>query len=139
MVHVLGVEHNGSMHTSPDFEGPEDNGADGHQADSSCYSSNDGRQNFFAWLRGLNIQRQTNQRWITVVSGGIAKRMGIDPLVIRGGFVVLGLVGGVGILAYLLAWLFLPNQSDRIHFEDLVRGRQARPEVTIVCVISALW
>ena len=139
MVHVLGVEHNGSMHTSPDFEGPEDHGADGHQTDSSRYSSNEGRQNFFAWLRGLNIQRQTNQRWITGVAGGIAKRMGIDPLVIRGGFVVLGLVGGVGILAYLLAWLFLPNQSDRIHFEDLVRGRQARPEVIIVCVILAVW
>src|SRR5699024_11240028 len=105
MVHVLGVEHNGSMHTSPDFEGPEDHGADGHQADSSRYSSNDGRQNFFAWLRGLNIQRQTNQRWITGVDGGIAKRMGIDPLVILSGFVVLGIVGRCGILACLLFYM----------------------------------
>src|SRR5699024_2633124 len=29
--------------------------------------------------------------------------------------------------------------SNRIHFEDLVRGREARPEVVIVCVILAVW
>jgi len=139
MVHVLGVEHNGSMHTSPDFEGPEDQGTENHQTDSSGHSSNGGKQNFFTWLRGLDIQRQTDERWITGVAGGIAKRVGVDPLVIRGGFVVLGLLGGVGVLMYLLAWLFLPNQSNRIHFEDLVRGREARPEVVIVCVILAVW
>ncbi len=140
MVHVLAVEHNGSMHTSPDSERPENQGTEDHQTtDSSGHSSNGGSQNFFAWLRGLDIQRQTDQRWITGVAGGIAKRMGIDPLVVRGGFVVLGLVGGVGVLMYLLAWLFLPNQADSIHFEDLVRGREARPEVIIVCVILAVW
>src|SRR5690625_1733885 len=140
MVHVLAVEHNGSMHTSPDSEGPENQGTEDHQTtDSSGHSYNGGSQNFFAWLRGLDIQRQTDQRWITGVAGGIAKRMGIDPLVVRGGFVVLGLVVGVGVLMYLLAWLFLPNQADSIHFEDLMRGREARPEVIIVCVILAVW
>src|SRR5699024_2379261 len=130
---------NGSMHTSPVFVGPENKGTENHQTDSSRYSSNGGKQNFFAWLRRLEMQRQTDEQWITGVAGRIAKRVGVDPLVIRGGFVVLGLLGGVGVLMYLLAWLFLPNQSNRIHFEDLVRGREARPEVVIVCVILAVW
>src|SRR5699024_6562362 len=109
------------------------------QTDSAGLASHGAKQSFSTWRRGLDIQRQTDERWITGVAGGIAKRVGVDPLVIRGGFVVLGLRGGVGVLMYLLAWLFLPNQSNRIHFEDLVRGREARPEVVIVCVILAVW
>src|SRR5699024_2637748 len=33
----------------------------------------------------------------------------------------------------------LPNQSNRMHFEDLVRGREARPAGAIVCVMLAVW
>lgn len=43
------------------------------------------------------------------MAGGIAERLGLDPLVLRVAFVVLALAsGGAGVLAYLAAWLVLP-------------------------------
>lgn len=37
--------------------------------------------------------------------------MGIDPVLIRLGAVVLAIAGGTGILAYLIAWLIIPEES----------------------------
>ena len=131
------VEENKSMHS--EFEGSENQNPKDPQEDPSHGSTGDRQNNLFDWLRGLNLQRQTQDRWITGVASGIARKLGVDPLIIRGVFVVLALAGGAGALLYLLAWLFLPNQANEIHFEDLVRGRRTRPEVIIICVILAVW
>lgn len=77
---------------------------------------------FFAWLRRLGIVR-SDDRWFAGVAGGIAARAGIDPLIVRGVFVVLALLGGPGILLYLAGWLMLPDTHGRLHLEDIVRGR----------------
>src|SRR5690554_3031070 len=73
---------------------------------------------FFAWLRQLGISRDTD-RWFAGVAGGIARRSGIDPIIVRGIFVVLALLGGPGILLYLAGWLLLPDQGGRIHLEEV--------------------
>jgi len=78
---------------------------------------------FFAWLRGLGVER-TDDRWIGGVSAGLADRLGIDPLIVRGLFVVAFLLSGVGAVAYGIAWALLPERRDgRIHAEELVAGR----------------
>jgi len=56
------------------------------------------------------------------VAAAVAHKLGIDPLLVRIGFVVLALVGGVGVLAYGLCWLFLPQQDGRIHAQALLAG-----------------
>lgn len=89
---------------------------------------------FFPWLRSLGITRSTSERWFAGVAGGIAARAGIDPLIVRGIFVVLAVLGGPGLLLYLAGWLLLPDQGGRIHVEELVRGR-AQPGVIIAAVI----
>jgi phage shock protein C len=43
------------------------------------------------------------------VCGGIAAYFNVDPTLIRVIAVVLALVGGGGIIAYLLAWLIMPK------------------------------
>ncbi|BAS10273.1 phage shock protein C, PspC [Arthrobacter sp. Hiyo4] len=63
---------------------------------------------FFTWVRSHGIQRGRD-RWIGGVSSGIAHRMGIDPLIVRGIFIVLTLFAGIGVLLYGLAWAFLPE------------------------------
>ncbi|WP_269439667.1 PspC domain-containing protein [Arthrobacter sp. zg-Y40] len=75
---------------------------------------------FFQWLRSLGVQRGPD-RWFGGVASGLAAKTGLDPVLIRGLFVVLG-VFGIGFLAYGLAWALLPEPDGRIHVEEALRG-----------------
>ena len=67
---------------------------------------------------------RSQERWIGGVAGGIAARLGIDPLIVRGVFLVITIFGGFGLLVYGLAWALLPEASDgRIHLQEAIRGR----------------
>lgn len=92
---------------------------------------------FFGWLRGLDIVRG-RERWFAGVAGGVAAKAGIDPLIVRGIFVVLAILGGPGILLYLVGWLLLPDSSGRIHLEDLFRGRASAGVIVTVVILGAL-
>ena len=58
------------------------------------------------------IFRSRNDRMIGGVAGGLAAYFNIDPLFIRLGFALLGLMNGVGIGLYLILWLLLPNEES---------------------------
>lgn len=82
-----------------------------------------GGDSFFDAIRRTGIIR-TQDRWIGGVAGGLAQRLGVDPLLIRGIFAVTALFGGAGFLVYGLAWALLPEQADgRIHLQETIRGR----------------
>jgi len=76
---------------------------------------------FFSWVRSLGIVREPG--WIGGVAAGIAGRFGLDPILIRGIIVVIAIFGGPALLLYAAAWLLLPDHTDRIHLEDIFRGR----------------
>jgi phage shock protein PspC (stress-responsive transcriptional regulator) len=76
---------------------------------------------FFGWVRSHGVSRGQD-RWIGGVSSGVAHRMGIDPLIIRGLFIVLTLFAGIGVLLYGLAWAFLPEPDGRIHVQEAGAG-----------------
>lgn len=96
-----------------------------------------GQERFFAWLRSLGIVRG-NDRWFAGVAGGVAARAGIDPLIVRGIFVVLAIVSGAGVLLYLAGWLLLPDQSGRIHVEELLRGRASAGVIVAAVVLGVV-
>ena len=75
---------------------------------------------FFAWLRSLGVPRRPG--WIGGVAAGIAARIGIDPIIVRGVLVVVALFLPVAFLAYGAAWLLLPDTTGRIHLESMLRG-----------------
>ncbi|MET3719089.1 MULTISPECIES: PspC domain-containing protein [unclassified Arthrobacter] len=79
-------------------------------------------KDFFPWIRSHGIQRGRD-RWIGGVASGIAHRMGIDPLIVRGIFIVLTLFAGVGVLLYGIAWALLPEPDGRIHVQEAGAGR----------------
>jgi signal transduction histidine kinase len=54
---------------------------------------------------GLIAVTRSDEKIVAGVAGGIADRIGLDPFVVRAGFVVLAAAGGVGLLAYLLLWV----------------------------------
>ncbi len=78
---------------------------------------------FFDSLRRIGVAR-TDDRWIGGVAAGLAHRLGVDPLIVRGALLLVTLFGGLGLLLYGLAWALLPERSDaRIHLQEAFRGR----------------
>ena len=57
------------------------------------------------------------------VASGLAHRLGVDPLIVRGIFIVLAVFAGVGVLLYGLAWALLPEPDGRIHLQEAGAGR----------------
>lgn len=109
-----------------DAPGPAWNPPDANQHDPGPGSmpgpAPTGMDGFFASIRRTGLVR-TDERWIGGVSGGIAQRLGIDPLIVRGLFGVGALLGGVGLVLYGVGWLLMPEQRDgRIHLQQLFRG-----------------
>lgn len=81
-----------------------------------------GADAFFDNVRRMGVVR-SEERWIGGVAGGLAQRLGIDPLIVRGLFGIGALLGGIGLVLYGVAWLLLPEQRDgRIHVQQLFRG-----------------
>jgi len=82
-----------------------------------------GLDKVFATLRGIPIRRRTDDKWIGGVCSGLADRLGVDPVIVRAGLVLLTILGGVGITVYLVAWVLLPNDRNEIAAERaLVHG-----------------
>jgi phage shock protein PspC (stress-responsive transcriptional regulator) len=52
---------------------------------------------------------RSRNRWLAGVCGGIADYMNLDPTIIRVLWIVFALAYGVGILAYIVAWLVIPQ------------------------------
>jgi phage shock protein C len=55
------------------------------------------------------LLRSTSNRVIGGVCAGIAEYYNIDPTLVRVGFVLLALMGGPGILLYLILLLVIPE------------------------------
>jgi signal transduction histidine kinase len=49
---------------------------------------------------------------IAGVAGGLAERLGLDPVVVRLAFVVLALAGGVGVVLYLVFWTIGRSETE---------------------------
>ena len=54
--------------------------------------------------------RSTTDRKLAGVCGGIGKYFGVDPTMVRIGWVVFCLLGGSGVLAYFLCALIIPEE-----------------------------
>jgi signal transduction histidine kinase len=57
--------------------------------------------------------RPLSAAWVGGVCAGLAAQVGWQPIVVRTIFVILGALGLVGVLLYLLLWLMMPGERDR--------------------------
>jgi phage shock protein PspC (stress-responsive transcriptional regulator) len=89
---------------------------------------------FFLWLRSLGLVREPG--WIGGVAVGIADRLGIDVIIVRGILVVVAVFGGPALLLYAAAWLLLPDARGKIHLEEMLRGRFEPPLVGIAVLVA---
>ncbi|HEY9323737.1 MAG TPA: PspC domain-containing protein [Agromyces sp.] len=74
----------------------------------------------YDWLRRLGVPRRAG--WLGGVCAGVAARLGIDPIIVRGIVVVVAVLGAPFVLLYAIAWVLLPDTDGEIHFERLSRG-----------------
>jgi phage shock protein PspC (stress-responsive transcriptional regulator) len=76
-----------------------------------------------AYVRPARLTRRARgqDRVIGGVAGGIADYFGVDPLLVRLAFVGFSLLGGGGIVLYVLGWIFIPERG-----EGEVVGRASR-------------
>ncbi len=51
------------------------------------------------------------------VCGGLAEYIGVDSAIVRLVFAVTVVMGGIGVLAYFLAWIIIPEGSNSGEFE----------------------
>jgi phage shock protein PspC (stress-responsive transcriptional regulator) len=58
-----------------------------------------------------SLYRPFRDRMIAGVGSGIARSLGLDPLIVRIALVVLVFVGGIGIPLYLACWLLMPEEG----------------------------
>jgi phage shock protein PspC (stress-responsive transcriptional regulator) len=56
------------------------------------------------------LYRSRTNRKLAGVCGGLARYFNADPTLIRVLFVVLALLGGPGIVIYLLMWILVPEE-----------------------------
>jgi phage shock protein PspC (stress-responsive transcriptional regulator) len=99
------------MGTVKDFE--EFDAADKEKEPSS-------RKEFFTANRRLF--RDTDDQMIGGVASGIAKYFGIDPTVIRLLFAASVLLGGTGVIIYVILWIVLPEAKTPADKVEMTQG-----------------
>ncbi len=57
------------------------------------------------------LYRSNTDKVIGGVSGGLAKYLNVDPVLIRVAFVLLTLFGGGGVLIYIVMWIAIPAET----------------------------
>jgi signal transduction histidine kinase len=63
-------------------------------------------------LSRAGFTRPVEGRLVAGVARGIADALGLDPNVVRCGFVVLSLASGLGVVCYAVAWLLMPERDS---------------------------
>ncbi|MGA7673321.1 MAG: PspC domain-containing protein [Nitrolancea sp.] len=69
------------------------------------------------------LSRSKNDQVIAGVCGGLGHYFGVDPVLVRIGFVALAFAGGAGILVYILAAIIMPEAKPE---EDVARSEVVR-------------
>jgi phage shock protein C len=60
------------------------------------------------------LYRSRSERMWCGVCGGLAQYFDIDPTLVRLAFVIMTLIGGAGILLYIILWIVMPDNPDEL-------------------------
>ena len=61
-------------------------------------------------MEGKKLYRSNTDKKLAGVCGGIAEYFNIDPTLVRLGWVLFSLLGGSGLLAYIIAAIIMPER-----------------------------
>ena len=66
-------------------------------------------------MNGKKLYRSDENKMLAGVCGGIGEYFGVDPTLIRLAWVVFSLLGGSGLLAYILAAIIIPRDDSNLY------------------------
>ena len=66
-------------------------------------------------MNGKKLYRSDENKMLAGVCGGIAEYFGVDATLIRLAWVVFSLLGGSGLLAYILAAIIIPRDDSNLY------------------------
>ncbi|MEV4442507.1 PspC domain-containing protein [Streptomyces sp. NPDC049577] len=79
------------------------------------------------------LRRSRDQKMIAGVCGGLGRCFDLDPVIFRVVLGVLGVTGGLGLIAYGFAWLLVPLEGEEENEgRRLLSGRVEGPALTAV-------
>jgi phage shock protein C len=56
------------------------------------------------------LRRSASDKVLAGVCGGLGRYLGVDPILLRVAVVVLTLANGIGVIAYVIAWIVIPEE-----------------------------
>jgi phage shock protein C len=59
---------------------------------------------------GRLLRRSSDDKVLAGVCGGLGRHLGVDPVLLRIAAVVLALANGLGVIAYVIAWIVIPEE-----------------------------
>jgi phage shock protein PspC (stress-responsive transcriptional regulator) len=86
------------------------------------------------------IRRSATDVKLTGLCGGVAQYWGIDPVLVRVGWALLALSGGIGLVLYLAGWLLIPVEGNEKALAEDLMGESVRrwpKELWITLVVVA--
>jgi phage shock protein PspC (stress-responsive transcriptional regulator) len=87
------------------------------------------------------LRRSRDDRVVAGVCGGLGRTLGVDPVLLRVLVVVFTVIGGAGLLAYLVGWLLVPEDgTDTSEGQRLVDGVRRDPSAarSVLTVVGAV-
>jgi phage shock protein C len=56
------------------------------------------------------LQRSRTDKMVGGVCAGVAEYFGVDPTIVRALWVVVTLLGGAGVILYVILWVVMPQE-----------------------------
>ena len=98
-----------------------------------------GLDGLYDGLRRPGIMRASDEKWFAGVCTGVARWLGVDPLVVRAAFILFAIFFGMGVALYLVLWLLMPNEQGDISLERALKyGDGGSIFLLVITVISVL-
>src|ERR671915_1148047 len=88
--------------------------------------------------RMTELRRDPGRGVLAGVAAGLARRIGIDPLIVRVGFIAASFAGGFGLALYLLGWALMPGADGGRAPVERIAGRRETWLVVAGIVLLAL-
>lgn len=95
-------------------------------------SHSHGLDTFYDALRRPGITRATRGRWFGGVATGLARWLGVDPLVVRAALIFFALFFGMGLTIYLILLLLMPSERGDIFLERALKYGEGAPITLLV-------
>ncbi|MGA4540375.1 PspC domain-containing protein [Uniformispora flossi] len=83
------------------------------------------------------LTRDTHDRVVAGVAGGLGRHFGVDPVIFRVVLAVIALFGGLGVLLYGLGWLLMPSDDRPVPMaRDVLNGHKVKEAVPAIVLTA---